>query len=360
MRTILTSEDIKNIIDIVFLGNREEHNKTGVPYVNPNAENIVLIDEETGEQTSVDIVDYLNLHFYTWKKRLVETDDEYYGKEPSLFESWLQSLNFSMNESYALVEILDEEVVVSEDIDSSTKIGQISFLVQTNKIKNLEYYVNKVRSYYMGRPETIQNSLGDSVTAFLTLGTLLYNEEVQQTQIGECVIVTCNFRLSYLNEAQTYKDTKVEISFNGDDLYDATGQIVDENGDPTETKYLQMPITKLTWQNVMTSTPLPYWERPDLTGYISSSISCPKTISFYDYNKALTNAINEVFWRISALKIDGQATSVGDTNIQVYLRITNNGHFYIYRDMIDNMQKTITNGDFNISSITLKGWAIPD
>lgn len=31
-------------------------------------------------------------------------------------------------------------------------------------------------------------------------------------------------------------------------------------------------------------------------------------------------------------------------------------HSYVFKDMIDNIQKVITNSDFNVSSLTLKGW----
>ena len=53
-----------------------------------------------------------------------------------------------MNEAYALVEITDEEVTVSQDIDSSTKTGNITFLIQTDKVKNLDYYVSKLNVYW--------------------------------------------------------------------------------------------------------------------------------------------------------------------------------------------------------------------
>ena len=151
MRTILTSEDIKNIVENVFNGNlRESERDSSISYSNPNSEDIVLVDEDGQEQEKVDIAKYLNVYFYNWKKRVVDTDDKYYGENQySEFNSWVESLNLSLNQAYALVEVVDEEAVVSQDIDSSTKVGRVTFIMQTNKIKNLEYYVEKVRNYYL-------------------------------------------------------------------------------------------------------------------------------------------------------------------------------------------------------------------
>ena len=178
----------------------------------------------------------------------------------------------------------------------------------------------------------------------------MYEQEPTMTQIGECIKVSLAYRISYLNDAQTYSDTQIEISFTGDDTYGPTGEIVGT------TKYLSMPITKMTWQNIIASTPIPTAERPDLTGFLATSLSQAKTLSFYDFNKTLTNQFNNMFWLSGAFRYNGLKTSVQSVNIPVYVRITNNGNTYVYKDMIDNMEKTISNNDFNVSSITLKGW----
>ena len=81
-----------------------------------------------------------------------------------------------------------------------------------------------------------------------------------------------------------------------------------------------------------------------------------KTLTFYDFNKELSMKFNDLFWRCSCYRYDGVISSQQNVNIPVYIKITSNGHTYVFKDMIDQMEKTITNNDFNISSITLKGW----
>jgi hypothetical protein len=122
-------------------------------------------------------------------------------------------------------------------------------------------------------------------------------------------------------------------------------------------KYLTMPLTKVTWQNIFTTRALPTATRPDLTGYVATALSNVKTLSFYDYiNKELSMRFNNLFWRCSCIRYDGIRETLKDVNIPIYIRVSSNGHTYVYKDMIDQMEKTMTNNDFTISSITLKGW----
>ena len=341
MRTTFTGDDLKQYIEYLFNGNFATYKASNgsVEYNNPNSEQIVLIDAENGSQTDYDLAQYLNIEFYTWKDRLVEKSSQGIDSSSPLhyFEDWVQSLNFSLKESYALVEKLDEEVVASQDIDSATITGRITFLVQSDKIVNLDYYVSKLRNTYLGQPQTIQNSYGDEIKAFLTLGTLVYEQEPMTTQVGECIVVSSNFRLTYLNDAQVMSDTKIEISLDG-------------------TNYYEMPITKATSQRVFNTTPLPTYTRPDMTGYVSSSVANVDVLSFYDYNKPLTKEFNTLFWTYGAYKIDDANTTAQEVNIPVWLKITSEGHTYYYKKVIEQMEKVLTNNDFNICSISLKGY----
>ena len=354
MRTIFMTEDVKNVVETIFNGNLALYKASNgeVEYNNPNSEKIVIKEANDGLETEQDLAQYLNVKFYNWKERLVSTDETYFedGASLSVFDSWVQSLNVSMNEAYALVEKIDEEVTNSQDIDSATITGRITFLIQADKIKNLDYYVSKLRNIYLGNPQDIQNSFGDIIKAYIMVGTLIYDQEPITTQLGETMVVSCNFRISYLNDALSYNDTKVEISLDGDDIYNESGEIVGT------TKYLEMPLTKITWQNVFTSKAVPTAERPDLTGYVASSLSNVKTFTFYDFNKTLSMRFNDLFWSCNCIREDGVLSAIRSVNIPVFVRVTSNGHKYVYKDMIDQMQKVITNNDFNISSITLKGW----
>ena len=343
MRTQFTVEDTKNLIDEIFNGNLGAFKATKgkIPYNNPNSEEIVFIDEETGEQKSGDLAQYLNVKYYAWKERLIENED--YDRDQSQpkfldLESWLKSKNHSMNEAYGLVEKIDEEVTASQDIDSATIRGKVSFIVQTDKIKNLDYYITKVRNAYLGVPQQIQNSYGNMINAYIMIGALMYDSEPEMTQLGECILCSFNFSISYLNEALNYSNTKIEMSLDNGLTYDS------------------MPIVKMTNQLSFNEIAVPYQNRVDLAGFNATAITSVANITFYDFNLTLSNKFNNLFWSLNAISIDGEETSLRDVNVPVYLRTTSNGHTYIYRCVITGMEKVIQNGDFNVSSITLKGW----
>ena len=342
MRTILDIEDIKNIIDDKFNGNLWVYkaSKGAVAYENPNSEKIYETDELNGTSEMVDLAESLNVRFYAWGERLDEKERD--SSQALSFEAWVQGLNFSMNEAYALIEKVDEEATPSQDIDNATVIGKVTFLVQRNKISNLDYYVSKIRNMFLGVPDTIQNRFGDKIKAYFTFGSLNYDQEPMETPLGEMIIVTSNFRISYLTDAITWDDTKVEISLDN------------------ELTYLEMPITKDTRQVIFNSNPLPRQARPDIVGSVATSLSTATTYTYYDINKDLTNELNDLFYSLGAIRINGVATTVRDVNIPVFVRLTTkiNGEdkTYVYRDVIESMQKVRTNSDFNISSITTRAW----
>lgn len=335
MKTILTNQDIKNLFTNAFKN---------------HSENVLLTEEaEDGETQVVDLYEYMSMTLYAWKNRLVEVNEQY-----SEYGAWTESIDFSINQTYGLVETESEEVAPSQDLDNVTKFGAITFLVPTNKVQNLEYFVLKLRNIYSGQPEKIQNRQGVVLTTYIALGGVVYSGEPEMTPYGEIIECKVDFSISYLNECFGYYDTECQISFNGDDLYDAQGNIVDENGDPTSTKYLTMPILQSTWQNIFTTDSVPLYERANKTGAISKGITMANTISFFDFNQTLTNKINDYFWELTAERKNGILQEKKDTNVPVYFRIIWNGNNYTYRLVVTNMEKIIKNGEPTITSLSVK------
>ena len=351
MRTNFTAEDFTAVIRNMFNGNLDAHKQSNVEYVNTNSEDIVITNIDTNESKTEDLAKYLNIDFYSWKQRLLEKEN---GIEEdgglTMYESWLKSLNYSINEAYALVEMTNDEVTASQDIDNATKEGKITFIIQTNKVKNLDYYVNKLRNKYMGVPVSMTNEFGETLKAYILVGILIYEDEPTTLQFGECITASVGFRIAYLADADTYSDNEILFSFDGDDEYNEDGSI------KGTTKYLSVPITRATWQTIFKTDPVPRQARPDIVGFVASSISCVKTFSFYDFNKTLIKKINEAFWRSGAYRINGKLTERQDVNIPVYVKVVVGENSYVYQDIIDNIEKVITNSDFNITSMTLKGW----
>ena len=246
MRTILTSEDVKNIVVDLF---------------NENNEEIIIRNADTGEQTTNDLVAYLNIEFYNWKQRVVEVSNT----QLENFDDFAESMLKSMNRAFALIELVDEEVVVSQDIDSATKMGKITFFIQADKVKNLEYYIQKLRMAYLGNPQEMINAEGNRMKLYYLFGTLIYDTEPIMTQVGEVIECSCNFNIGFLNYADTYGDYTISLSLDNTNFY-------------------VIPITKATAQAIFTATSVPTQTRPDLTGVLVNTISSVKTLSFFDYD----------------------------------------------------------------------------
>ena len=325
MRTFFSNEDMANLLEDVY---------------KENTIDVTLIDEDSGEKTDSDIVSYLNVDFYTWWKHAKTAQENNIDLGANIRDSWKESMEFSTDKSYALIEQLDEETILSQDISGATILGRITFMINANKIENLEYYMRYLKSKYTGNPIKRNTLNGEQVVGYLTLGILLYDQEPIMTQVGEVIVATLNWKFNYMAIAQTYGDVKLEISLNGD---------VDSN-------YKEMPIIKYTWQDIFTKEAVATASRVDLAGVIVKAISLAVNISFYDYDKELTNALNNVFWRLNAIKKNGVLLATQAVNIPIYLRATIGEDVYVYKCVLTDMQKVFTNNEFTISSISLNGW----
>ena len=344
MRTILTNEDLKNIATNIFNGNLYLHKaNNSIPYENPNSENIEIINEDTGVVEEIDLAEYLNIKFYSWKNRVVEVSDLDITKRLTPFDVWAQSMDMSMNKSFALIETIDDESQASQDIDNASRIARITFLVQTDKIANLDYYVTKIRNSLLGKIQTIQNSYGKLLKAYISLGCLIYDTEPETLQYGSVIQCSCGFDISYMADALCYEDIEVEMSLNG------------ENG-----TYHKVPITKSTCQLICIGNAEPTVTRPDLTGVVNTTMTWVKTFTFYDFNQEFNKELNKIFWSRGAYKqgnsLDNMISIKYDPNIPVFIRIKTDGRYYLYKDVIGNIEKIVTNGEFTITTLVLKGY----
>lgn len=322
MRTIFTNQDMANLFTDVFKNNTID---------------VDLIDEYTGAKTESDMVSYLDVEFYTWWTQVKTSLEERIDEGKNVYEAWKDSLNNSLGKSFALIEQTDEETIASQDIVGATVYMRTTFLCDANKITELEYYLRYLKGIYTGKPIKRETSSGDNIVGYLTLGVLLYDNQPEMYQNGKSIVATVNWRFSYMQVAATYDDVKLTISLD-------------------DTNYYDMPITKYTWQNIFAKEPVPTANRVDLTGFIIKSISHAVTISFFDFEKTLTTAINEIFWDLNAIEIDGVAQTTQNVNIPVWLKATIGSKVRKYKCVLTDMQKVFSNNEFVISSISLSGW----
>ena len=325
VKSEFTAEFLKDYVNDMF-------------YNKDNSEQIKLVDLNDGTTKDVDLAKYLNVEFYAWLEKVEgeETDNIL------SVDAWVNSKLQSLDGGYALVESYNESATESADLDNGVIEGKITFLIQTDKIKNLDYYLRKLRNRYMGEPIIIQNSFGKKVKSYFMLGTLLYEEEPIDTQLGYCLVASCNFSFRYMVDALSYNDLEVSFSIdNGKNFYD-------------------IPLIAETWQLMSASTSMPYHERPDMAGFVVSTYSTAKTYSFFDYNEKFNEELNNKFFTISSAYSNNVLTKkLKDLQVKILIKLVYRGKTYLFNDVIDNVMKDVKNGQFSITSIALKGSATP-
>ena len=355
MRTNFTLEDSKLLVETIYNGNLAQSRASGgaIPYLNENSENIRLLDEYGNFLGEKDLAEYLNIKFYTWRNRVVDSEA---GKKVP-FESWVESLDFSLNEAFALVEITDNKAVASQDIDGAQITGRVTIVIQANKVANLDYYAGKIHNKYLGAPQDIVNSYGDKLKAYLNMGIILYDQEPVTMQLGECVVVSFNFTINYLSDAFSYADTEFLFCVG-----------IDPDETETTITYEKLPLTKASLNTAMTFSAQPFGNRPDITGVINTACSNTWTLAFFDFKQPLIEELDKIFWESGAIKysIDNGASweknFISDLNEPFYAKVKvkyldGSEMIYKYSFVITDMKKEIVNGDFTVCTLTLRGRA---
>jgi hypothetical protein len=335
-RAVFSSEDFKRIIDGIFNGNRalSRKNPAKYPYANPNSE-IITVEQE-GQKQDVDLAQWLNVDFYVWKNRIVQTEK---GRED--FDAFAAQFARSLNYSACLCELSDPQVVMSQDIDGATQPVQLTFIAQTNKVPVLERYIDMLRNKYLASPETIQASNGADLTAFVTFGRLLSNGDPAETPLGECQLVSVLCTINYMTEASAYNSVRISFS------------LTDEGGE-----WYRVPLTNATMQAMLSGDPIPQYARPDVTAMRHSAHTRALGVAFFDFNQEFNLALDDWFYSLGSYKRDGEATPALSPNKVIFCRMEANGHAYIYRFVCDGMTKKFEQGAWTVTTLNLRSAAL--
>ncbi len=306
-RTILTTENVRDIIKNAFVKNDEEFK-----YV------------ENSEEKSSSIVKFLNIKFYSFKNNYVKDEEN-------------KTIGVKPNNSFALVEVNDEEATISPDIDFVEKSGTITFVIQESKIELLDYYMQKLRNTYLGQPEKIENNFGETLNTYLLFGILQYDNEPDDDQFGSSIKCSVGFKLTYLTNALTYSDYDLSIS-------------IDNN-------FLHVPISELSMQIIFANDSLPKYNRRDTAGIINKTSTFVLSFSFYDFLKPLSEKLTDKFMSFAACKKNDEIIPIQDINSILPVKLKIRDDEYLLYCAIDNIQKKVENGSYSNTSITLKGSA---
>lgn len=306
-RTVLTTENIRDLIKNAFTNNDEE-----VKYI-----------ENNQEKTS-SIMEFLNLNFYSFKCNIMKDEQD-------------KRVEVKPNKSFALVEVLDEEATISPDIDFVEKSGTITFIIQESKIELLDYYVQKLRNIYLGKPEKIENNFGETLNTYLLFGILQYDNEPEDDQFGTSIKCSMGFKLTYLTNALTYSDYEMSICL--------------------DNEFLHVPISELSMQIIFANDSLPKYKRTDAAGIINKTSTFVLSFNFYDFLKPLSKKLTDKFMAFAAYKKNNEEIPIQDINEALIVKLKICDDECLLNCVIDNMQKKVENGSYSNTAMTLKGRA---
>ena len=244
---------------------------------------IVLIDEDTGENKSMEINDYLRTDFYTYyyDTRQNNNFDDLNGNGFNFpnYDTWLNSRG-STSTSYGQVELSGLEVVASEDIDMGSATAKITFVMPYEKIDILDAHINKLRLFVAGVRNTFVNADNDTISFYASLGELQYDAEPYNTPLGKCILASLTFNIAFMQDAVSSNQSEVEISLDG-------------------TNYDHLYYNQMTQNIIFNGKPNLMQNKPYASGTIISSASYTMTISYWIYIQdnvqlALNNKIMSV------------------------------------------------------------------
>ena len=264
---------------------------------------IILKNENTGEQKKVYINEYLLTDFYTYSLDLRDNKDiEDYtfngnGFNFPNFDEWVNSRGTS-SASYGQVELEGIEVVASEDIDMGSATSRITFIMPMEKADVFESHISKIRLLVAGHRYSFINAENETISFYATIGELQYEQEPFDTPIGKCVIINVTFGIAYMQDAFSSNLSDIEISLNGTD-------------------YEHLYYNQLTDSIIFNGKSNLIQNKPYAGASIQSSVSYSITITYWIY--ILDNVQLELNRKLKSIVNDTEAYS--DTiNIPMWIR----------------------------------------
>lgn len=284
-KTNITAYDMQELFKTIFTENDYD---------------LIIFNENTKQENTIKISEYLETQFYTYVKDL--RDDEYeedgYGFNFPNFDEWVNSRGTSQT-LYAHVELSNLDIVASEDIDMGGATANITFVCPIDKADILESHLSKIRLNTLGKRYEMVNSDGLFVTYYNELGELKYNDYID-TPFGKCVNVDISFGINFIQGGYTSNQSNIEISLNGVD-------------------YEKMLYNQSTDTMMFTNKPNIMFNKPYASGIVNSSVSYNRTFTYWIFTRDnLQLKLNSMLKKL----IDDNYvyTEIDTINIPVWIR----------------------------------------
>lgn len=277
---------------------------------------------QKGEEIKiVNLYEDLNPYFFCFQKDT--TPQGFYGLSEETQVDYIEQITNQMQQVMCLVETSNIDLISSPDIDGGNFRTTLTFFIPTDKIANLDYFVNYLRSVYQSKYIYWDNKL-----IIAKFGELNVNEEPFNSPIGRANVCTLDIDFGYLDETTNYLEDSEKIQ-------------VSEDG----TNYSIMPISNAQINvnyNTQANTSI---TSPKGIGEITTSASLSITLTYYELKKFPT------FKNISnkALGVCSLNSSNYDLNNYLYVKFRD----HEFKMLIKAYNAVITNADFTTVTLSL-------
>ncbi len=272
------------------------------------------------------IQDILNVHYYTFKHRPMNTEDlvrDLLKEEPT------NSL-YSLTRAFCILSLSSSERVWSKNVDVVTISVNLEYWIQTEKVKLLEDMFEDLSIATNGIRIPVQIGSEDR-QAVIVIGELEVDDIEEITEFGEMSVCAVSVDMVFYPNAVSISDYVVEM-------------LVPQSIYGDEEEWIAIPISNISLSSNMTQKSLPIINTPNEVGNINLSRVKTIVLTFDGYkNRAIDYVTNLAL-----------ASGQNDNNELLQLRLTRNENEYTYDCIIKDHSIMIQEGAENeIHSLTL-------
>ncbi len=285
--------------------------------------NITINDKEApATWQGKTVSEILNVEYYTFKHRPSSTQETINN---ILKEKGAVNELAALSCAFGLLSIETIERLFSKDVDMVVLQASLSYYIQTDKIKLLEYLIEDANIATSGLRIPVQFG-SETRKAVIFFDRPLISDIQTAAPFGETAVVDIDVAIMLYPDVASYSDYTVNIGFT-------------ENG---EYKSADVPLSSFSIANTMTQDPVPGVETRESVGQINLSRATSFVLVFDGYNNTFINYI-------AKKALTNERT---DNNQPFTLKVTRGDETYTHTVTVKDHQMTV-NADTGNETHTL-------
>ncbi len=251
--------------------------------------NYKLTDTSAPEEwQGKNIQDILNVYYYTFKHRPMNTEDlvvKLFNEEPS-------NVLYALTRAFCILSLSNSERVWSKNVDVLTTTASLEYWIQTDKVKLLEEMFEDMDVATNGIRIPVQ--IGEeNRQALVIIGTLNVTDIEETTEFGEMSVCEIDINFVFYPNATSISDYNVKM-FMPKTQYD-------------EAAWVELPISSISMASNMTQKSLPLINTPQEVGNINLSRVKSIVLTFDGYKNRAIDYIADLALKIGLNEYDNNA-----------------------------------------------------